>query len=134
MPRSDAANLKSPVDAAESGERLADGFDRNLKLEAHGNRRGRIQHVVRAGNVQTETAQIPAAKFEMKFAGHVAGGGMRDAQIGLRAGPISNDAAVHGGQNLLDVFVVDAENRQRRRTAPCRRIRRTRGGSRSMPE
>src|SRR5579862_6695744 len=76
--RDGAAHLKAAVDSGESGEGFANGVRRDFEFQAHGGGRGRIEDVMRAGNVQAETAQILAAQSEMKFARHVAGGGMRD--------------------------------------------------------
>ena len=70
-----AAHLKSPVDATESCQRLANRLDRNLEFQADSDRGGGVQHVVRAGDVQVEAAQVASPRnSQMKFAGHVAGG------------------------------------------------------------
>ena len=47
----------------------------------------------------------------MKLARQVTGRRMRDVQVGLRAQSICNGAAIHGGEYLLDVFVVETEDR-----------------------
>ena len=48
----------------------------------------------------------------MEFAGHVAGGACGDPQVGLRAGAVGDHAAIDARQNLLDVFVVQAQDRR----------------------
>ena len=60
MPLLRAAHLKAPVDAAESGQSFANRLDGNLQLQSDGDGRGRVAHVVRAGNRQTKTAQVAA--------------------------------------------------------------------------
>src|SRR5580704_19740039 len=62
-----AANRKTPVDAGESVEPFADGRHGNVQFQARGHRGGGVQHVVRARNMQSETAEIALVEFEMKF-------------------------------------------------------------------
>ena len=61
-----------------------------------------------ARDAQAEAAQVAVAKLKVEFAGQVAGRGACDPQMGLGADAIRDGAPVHAGQNLLDVFVVQA--------------------------
>ena len=53
-----AAQLKAAVHAAKVFQRLADMVDRNVQADADGYRGGRIQNVVKSGNVQAKFAEI----------------------------------------------------------------------------
>ena len=85
MPRSRAAHLKAAVDAAKFGQRLANRLHGNIEFQSHGDSGGRVERIVRAGDLQAEATQIAIAQMQMEFAGQVAGGRAGDAQVGLRA-------------------------------------------------
>src|SRR5579863_7316596 len=106
-----AAHMKAPLDAAEARQGFVDGVDGDLQLEPHRYRRGCVEHIMSARDAQTEAAQIAVAKPKMEFARHVADRGACDPQMGLRADAVRDDAPVHSGQNLLNVFVVQAQDR-----------------------
>ena len=87
-----AANLETGCSTPlKSSQGFANGFDGNVEFETDRNRRRGVQHVMRAGNMQAKTAQIPPAKIDMKLARHVAAGTVRDARVDprLRADSVS---------------------------------------------
>src|SRR5579871_4104141 len=90
-----ATNLESTVNSTKGCQRLANRFDRNFEFKADRDRRRRIQHVVRAGDMKLETAKIAAMKLEMKFTCQMTGRGMSDTQFRLRAQPVGDGAAIH---------------------------------------
>ena len=103
---SEDAMMEAAIDAAESRQSLADGFDRDLELQCDGHRGRGVTHVVRPRYVQLETSQVAIAMDQVELAGHMPRGARRDPHIRLGADAVGDHAAVDAGQDPLDVFVV----------------------------
>ena len=105
-----AAHLKAAIDAGIAGDGLANRFQRDVQLQADRDGGRGVQHVVNAGHAQVKLAQIAAARPNREAALEGAAVDVGDLQGGLLAAPVGDDAAIHRGKKLLDVFVVQAQD------------------------
>ena len=73
-----AAQLEAPVYAAKVFQRPANVIGPDIETDSDRNRRRRIQHIVHAGHMQAEFAQVAFAVSHAKMTGgHVAFGAIR---------------------------------------------------------
>src|SRR5260370_16036780 len=105
------ASLESALDAGKELDRLADGFNRHLQLERHGDGGGRVQHIVNSRNLQVKFPQAAPARANGEVAFKRSAIGFDDMQSGLVAAAASNGPAIDGGEKLLHVFVLQAQPR-----------------------
>src|SRR5262249_37619921 len=72
--------------------------------------RCRVQNIVRAGDIQTKTAQVRSAMLDLELAAHRNCGAPDNTQVRLRALSVSDRSPVYVRQNLLNVFVIQAQD------------------------
>src|SRR3954447_23450804 len=77
-----AAQLKTPVHTAKSGQRFAGGFRADLAVHRHCDRSHGVEHVVAARKVQLEVAKAGAPATQAKFAGERSAGDLASFDIG----------------------------------------------------
>jgi len=100
-------HLKPAIDARITRDGLADRFERNVELQADRDRRGSVQNVVHARNMQRKLAQIlfaiahPESAQRLPMAPHQAScfaSIQFDVKVRAALGSISQSAPLHAWQ------------------------------------
>ncbi len=102
-----SAQMKAPVHAAKLIERLTNRFNSNIQADADRDRRGSVQNVVHARNMQRKFAQIlfaiahPESAQRLPMAPHQASciaSIQLDVKVRAALGSISQSAPLHAWQ------------------------------------
>src|SRR5437764_10214707 len=71
-----SAQLKTPVHTTEFIQSLANVLDCDVETDSHGDSRRSVQHVMDAGHVQTEFAEVATTVADLKTADRLLVGGL----------------------------------------------------------
>src|SRR5260370_22844907 len=108
-----ALDVKAAAHAGKLSETFADQVCRNVQVQGDGGGGGGIENVVHAGRMrQAEQTEIFASVGEPELAAQTLQLHVTNHQIGLARSSISNDGALHAGNDGLHIGLVDAEDRR----------------------
>src|SRR5712672_295995 len=108
-----ALNVEAPTDAGKFAQTFANQFGGNVEIERDRGGGSGVAHVVDArGMEELENAEIVAFVGQPKFAAQPFELDVTDDQISLAGCAVSDDGALHIGNDGLHVGLVEAENRR----------------------
>src|SRR5215467_9193753 len=103
-------DLKAALDSREAGQRALNGGERDLEIEAHADRRKRVEHVVAARDLQRDLAEEAPALVDLEAAGHARQLQAARDEVRARLEPVRDDALLDSRNQELDVRLVQAQD------------------------